>query len=78
MSEWRKVTGQKQFIKKKTTEVFKARGFANIQHSEHCDGKSQKWIDPITFDQWGQRIITSLQWQECDILSEEGVERASI
>ena len=61
MAEWEKVTGQKQFIKTKTTQVFKGRGLAKIKDSENCDGKSQRWIDPITFDPCGQRIIKCLQ-----------------
>ena len=77
MAEWEKVTGQKQIIRKKTTQAARVRGLAKIKDPENCDGTSQKWRDPITFDQWGQRIITWLQWQEYDILSQEALERAS-
>ena len=51
MAEWEKVTDQKQIIRKKTTQATRARGLAKIKDPENCDGKSQKWRDPITFDQ---------------------------
>ena len=51
MAEWEKVTGQKQFIRKKTTQVSRARGLAKIKDTENCDAKSQEWRDPITLDQ---------------------------
>ena len=51
MAEWEKVTGQKQFIRKKSRQVSRARGLAKIKDPENCDGKSQQWRDPITFDQ---------------------------
>ena len=57
MAEWEKVTGQKQFIRKKTTEVSRARGLAKIKDSENCYVKSQQWRDTITIDQWEQRIM---------------------
>ena len=77
MAEWEKVTSYEQIIRRMTTQVSRARGLAKIKDPENCDGKSQKWRDPITFDQWEQRIIKWLQWQEYDILSEEALDRAS-
>ena len=77
MAEWETVTAHKQMIRKKTTQATKARGLAKIEDPENCDGKSQKCRDPITFDQWGQRIIKWLHWQEYDIRSEEALYRAS-
>ena len=51
MAEWEKVTGQKQFIRKKTKQESKARGLANIKEPETCAGKRQKCRQTITFDQ---------------------------
>ena len=58
MKEWEKVTGQKQrHNAKKSKQLATARRLAKIRDSETCDGKSQKWTDEMTFDQWGQRVV---------------------
>ena len=78
MKEWEKVTGQKQKPSaKKSKQLATARGLAKIRDSETCDGKSQKWRDQITLDQWGERVVKWLLWQEYDIQGEEALERAS-
>ena len=51
IAEWQKVTGQRQFIRKKTTQGSSTGGLAKIKDPENRDGKSQKWRDPISFDQ---------------------------
>ena len=68
MKEWQKVTGQKQKPKaNKSKQLATARGLAKIRDSETCDGKSQKWRDQISFDQWGQRVVKWLIWHAYDI-----------
>ena len=58
MQEWEKVTGHKQIPSaKKSKQLPTARGLAKIRDSETGDGKSQKWIDQMTFDQWRQRVV---------------------
>ena len=60
IKEWEKVTGQKQRPNaKKLKQLATARGLAMIRDPETYDGKSHKWRDQITFDQWGQRVV---QW----------------
>ena len=75
MSEWEKITGQKQ--RSTSAKTNKPNKLAKLRDPENCDGKAEKWRDPITFDQYGQLIIKWLKWQEYDIKSEDALERAS-
>ena len=75
MAEWEKIPGQKQ--RSTLAQTNKPNKLAKIRDSENCDGKAEKWRDPITFDQYVQLIIKWLKWQEYDIQSEDALERAS-
>ena len=78
MKEWETVTGKKQKPSaQKSKQLATARGLAEIRDPETCDGKSQKWREQITFDEWGQRVVKWLLWQEYDIQGEEALDRAS-
>ena len=78
ITEWEKVTSLKHSpYAKKSCQLATARGLVKIRDPESCDGKSQKWRDHITFDQWSQRVVKWLLWQEYDIQGKEDLERAS-
>ena len=59
MAEWGKITGRKN--RSTSAKTNKANKLANIRDSKNCDGKAEKWRDPITFDQYGQLIIKWLR-----------------
>ena len=75
MAEWEKITGQKQ--RSTSAKTHKPNKLAKIRDPENCDGKAEKWRDPITFDQYRRLIIKWLKWQEYHIKSEHALERAS-
>ena len=51
MPEWENKTGQKQ--RSTSAKTNKPNKLATIRDQENCDGKAEKWRDPITFDQYG-------------------------
>ena len=55
MAEWERIPGQKQ--RSTSAKTNKPNKLVTIRDSENCDGKAEKWRDPITFDQYGLRII---------------------
>ena len=76
MAEWERIIVQNQ--RSTSAKTNKPNKLAKIRDPENCDGIAEKWRDHITFDQYGQLIITWLKLEEYDIKSEDALERASL